>query len=197
MSIRNKAAVVGIGETPTDRLGSKPGEMRKSRAEYISWAMRLALEDAGLSLKDFQGQGLGVTIPTAYPQPEAKPFWDAAAQNKLVMQDCNDCGAWVWTPRPLCNECGSERVEWTPMSGKGEIYSFTVIRQVVGRAASQAFAPDIPYVIAWVDLDEGPRMITNIVSCPVEEVKLGMKVSVLFEQASKDIWLPKFKPVSH
>jgi uncharacterized OB-fold protein len=62
---------------------------------------------------------------------EAKPFWDAAVQNKLLMQHCNDCGAWVWTPRPLCNECGSERVEWTPMSGRGEIYSFTVIRQVV------------------------------------------------------------------
>ncbi len=84
------------------------------------------------------------------------------------MQHCNDCGAWVWTPRPLCNECGSEHIEWTPMSGKGEIYSFTVIRQVVGRAASQSFQPDIPYVIAWVDLDEGPRMITNIVNCPVE-----------------------------
>ena len=71
MSIRNKAAIVGIGDTPTDRLGSKPGEPRKSSAEYVSWAMHLALEDAGLSLKDFNGQGLGVTIPTAYPQP----FW--------------------------------------------------------------------------------------------------------------------------
>ena len=126
---------------------------------------------------------------------EAKPFWDAAPQNQLVMQHCNDCGAWVWTPRPLCNECGSERIEWTPMSGRGEIYSFTVIRQVVGRAASQAFAQDIPYVIAWVDLDEGPRMITNIVNCPVDQVQLGMKVSVVFEQASKDVWLPKFKPI--
>ncbi|HZH83605.1 MAG TPA: hypothetical protein VFD87_10685, partial [Phototrophicaceae bacterium] len=71
MSIRNQAAIVAIGETPTDRLGSKPGEPRKSSAQYISSAMHLALEDAGLSLKDFQGQGLGVTIPTAYPQP----FW--------------------------------------------------------------------------------------------------------------------------
>ena len=126
---------------------------------------------------------------------EAKPFWDAAAQNKLVMQHCQDCGAWVWTPRPLCNECGSEHVEWTPMSGKGEIYSFTVIRQVVGRAASKAFEPDIPYVVAWVDLDEGPRMITNIVGCAADQVTLGMKVSVIFEQASKDVWLPKFKPI--
>jgi acetyl-CoA acetyltransferase len=71
MSIRGKAAVVGIGETPVDRLGSKPGEPKKSTAEYLSWALSLALEDAGLSLKDFNGQGLGVTLPTAYPQP----FW--------------------------------------------------------------------------------------------------------------------------
>lgn len=69
-----------------------------------------------------------------------------------------------------------------------------MIRQVVGRAASKAFEPDIPYVIAWVDLEEGPRMITNVVNCPVEDVKLGMKVAVTFEQASKDVWLPKFKP---
>ena len=71
MSIRGQAAIVGIGETPTDRLGSKPGEPRKSSAGYLAWAMRLALEDAGLKLRDFNGQGLGVTIPTAYPQP----FW--------------------------------------------------------------------------------------------------------------------------
>jgi len=77
MSITNKAAIVGIGDTPTDRLGSKPGEPRKSSAEYLAWAMHLALDDAGLSLKDFQGQGLGVTIPTAYPQP----FWPEEVNN--------------------------------------------------------------------------------------------------------------------
>jgi acetyl-CoA acetyltransferase len=71
MSIRGKAAIVGIGETPVDRLGSKPGETKKSSAEYLCWALHLALEDAGLCLRDFNGQGLGVTIPTAYPQP----FW--------------------------------------------------------------------------------------------------------------------------
>jgi len=111
-----------------------------------------------------------------------------------VVQQCQDCQSWVWTPRPSCNECGSDKIEWKPMSGKGEVYSFTVIRQVVGRAASTAFEPDIPYVVAWVDLDEGPRLITNIVGCPAEDVKLGMKVSVVFEQASREIWLPKFKP---
>ena len=135
------------------------------------------------------------TKPLPNITPEAKPFWDAAAQNKLVMQRCQDCLAWVWTPRPLCNECGSERIDWTPMSGKGTVYSFTVIRQVVGRAASKAFEPDIPYVVAWIDLDEGPRMISNVVGCPVDDVKLGMPVAVVFEQQSPEVWLAKFKPL--
>ena len=138
---------------------------------------------------------LDVRKPLPAITTEAKPFWDAAAQQKLIIQRCKNCQSWVWTPRPSCNECGSEKVEWTQVSGKGEIYSFTVIRQVVGRAASQAFEPDIPYVIAWVDLDEGPRLITNIIGCPVEDVKLGMKVLVQFEQASEKVWLPKFRPV--
>ena len=137
---------------------------------------------------------LDVTKPLPAITTEAKPFWDAAAQQKLMIQRCQDCNAWVWTPRPSCNECGSEKVEWTQMSGKGEVYSFTIIRQVVGRAASKAFEPDIPYVIAWVDLDEGPRLITNIIGCSVDEVKLGMKVTVQFEKASEKVWLPKFKP---
>lgn len=137
---------------------------------------------------------LDVSKPLPAITTEAKPFWDAAAQQKLMIQRCQDCNAWVWTPRPSCNECGSEKVEWTQMSGKGEVYSFTVIRQVVGRAASKAFEPDIPYVIAWVDLAEGPRLITNIIGCPVEDVKLGMKVTVQFEKASEKVWLPKFKP---
>ena len=139
---------------------------------------------------------LDVSKPLPAITTEAKPFWDAAAQQKLIIQRCHDCNAWVWTPRPSCNECGSEKVEWTQMSGKGEIYSFTVIRQVVGRAASKAFEPDIPYVIAWVDLDEGPRLITNVIGCPVEDVKMGMKVTVQFEKASEKIWLPKFKPAA-
>ena len=61
-------------------------------------------------------------------------------------------------------------IQWQALSGQGEVYSFTVIRQVVGRAASKAFENDIPYVIAWIDLDEGPRMITNVIGCPVEDV---------------------------
>jgi uncharacterized protein len=134
------------------------------------------------------------TKPLPQITSEAQPFWDAAAKQQLVMQRCQDCRAYIWTPRPACFECGGERLEWTQLSGKGEIYSFTVIRQVVGRAASQAFEKDIPYVIAWIDLEEGPRMISNVIGCPVEDVKIGMKVSVEFEQQSPEIWLPRFTP---
>ncbi len=70
-----------------------------------------------------------------------------------------------------------------------------MIRQVAGRAASKAFEPDVPYVVAWVDLEEGPRMVTNIVGCGVDDVRVGMKVAVQFEPASPEIWLPKFRPV--
>jgi uncharacterized OB-fold protein len=133
--------------------------------------------------------------PLPHITTEAKPFWDAAAQQKLAMQRCQDCHAYIWTPRPACYECGSERLEWAQLSGRGEIYSFTVIRQIVGRAASKAFEPDVPYVVAWIDLEEGPRMISNVTGCPVEDVQIGMKVSVEFEQQSAEIWLPRFKPL--
>ena len=79
------------------------------------------------------------------------------------------------------------------MRGTGGVYAFTVTRQIVGRAKSKAFERDIPYVIGWVDLDESPRLITNIVGYRVEDVKLGLTVTVRIERASDKIWLPKFK----
>jgi hypothetical protein len=108
MSLRHQAAIVGIGETPADRLGSKPGEPRQSSAQYLARAMRLAFEDAGLSLEDFQGQGLGVTMPTAYPQP----FWPEEAAETLGIAPGFLLGG-ATTPRPTCNECGGERLDWT------------------------------------------------------------------------------------
>lgn len=122
------------------------------------------------------------------------PFWSAAAERRLCMPRCRTCAAFVWPPRPTCGECGGEDFGWTDLSGLGRVYSFTVIRQVVGGPAAKAFEPDIPYVVAWIDLDEGPRFTSNIVGCPIEAVSIGMPVEVTFEQASPDIWLPKFKP---
>lgn len=131
------------------------------------------------------------------PLPEVteltEPFWRAARKGRLVMQRCRSCREYVWCPRPACMECGDPELDWQELSGRGTVYSFTVIRQLAGRGA-RAFEKDIPYVIAWVDLEEGPRFYTNIVQCPVDRVEIGMAVEVVFEPAGNDISLPKFRP---
>ena len=131
------------------------------------------------------------------PLPEitelTAPFWQAAKEGRLVMQQCRSCSKYVWCPRPACTECGRDELDWRELSGRGTVYSFTIIRQIAGRVA-RAFENDIPYVIAWVDLEEGPRYYTNIVECPVDDVEIGMEVEVVFDPANDDISLPKFRP---
>ncbi len=122
-----------------------------------------------------------------------QPFWEAASQNKLVLQRCRQCEAYVWCPRPSCTECGSDQLKWTSVSGRGSVFSFTVIRQVIARGAA-AFEKEIPYIVAWIDLEEGPRFCTNVVDCPIDKVTIGMPVEVVFDKASSEITLPKFRP---
>ena len=135
-------------------------------------------------------------IPKPLPEitPVNKPFWEEAASGKLVIQRCGDCHAWIWCPRPACVECGSEKLQWIALSGRGKVFAFTVIREVVGRAL-RGFEKDIPYVTAWIDLEEGPRICSNIVGCPIEKVAIGMAVEAVFEAAGSGIFLPKFKPL--
>jgi uncharacterized protein len=125
--------------------------------------------------------------------PVNQPFWEGAKAGKLVMQKCRDCGSWIFCPRPICVECNSDKLDWVQVGGRGKVFSFTIIREVVGQAL-RGFAPDIPYVTAWIDLDDGPRFCSNIIGCPVEEVKIGMNVQAVFEDTGQGITLPKFKP---
>ena len=125
--------------------------------------------------------------------PVNQPFWDAARGGKLMMQKCRDCGTWLFCPRPVCGDCASENLEWVQLSGKGKIFSFTVIREVVGQAL-RGFGPDIPYVTAWIDLDEGPRFCSNIVGTAIENVKIGIPVEAVFEDSGEGVTLPKFRP---
>jgi uncharacterized protein len=125
--------------------------------------------------------------------PVNQPFWDSAKSGKLMMQKCKDCGSWIFCPRPICVECNSDRLEWAQVSGRGKVFSFTVIREVVGNAL-RGFGPEIPYVTAWIDLDDGPRFCSNIIGCPIDNVKIGMEVQVVFEDTREGIVLPKFKP---
>ncbi|HEX2227405.1 MAG TPA: Zn-ribbon domain-containing OB-fold protein [Candidatus Binatia bacterium] len=127
--------------------------------------------------------------------PVNKPFWDAAKAGKLMMQKCQNCGTWVFCPRPVCGECASDKLEWVEVSQKGKIFAFTIIREVVGTALA-GFAPDIPYVTAWVDLEDGPRICSNVIGSPIDQIKIDMPVEVVFEDAGAGVTLPKFRPLN-
>ena len=100
-----------------------------------------------------------IAKPLPKPTSLTRPFWEAAARQQLVVQHCRDCAGYTWTPRAYCMECGSQQLEWTPVAGKGTVYSFTIIRQVAGRGSSKSFEKDIPYVVAWIDLNEGTNTV--------------------------------------
>lgn len=121
--------------------------------------------------------------------PESAPFWAAGREGRLLIQRCPDCGKAIFYPRAVCPECMGTPV-WVEASGRGTVYTFSIAR----RPAGPAFAADVPYVVALVDLDEGPRMMSNVIGCPVDQVRIGMRVRVVFEQASDEVHLPRFRP---
>lgn len=128
--------------------------------------------------------------PLPSPTPISRPFWDAAKQHRLSLQQCQSCKGYIFYPRPICSHCGSADLKWTDVSGRATLYSFTVAR----RPTMRAFEPDVPYVIAIVDLEEGPRMTSNVVGCPIEDVRIGMALEAVFDDVSDEITLVKFRP---
>lgn len=127
--------------------------------------------------------------PQPVIDPGTKPFWDAAREHRLLLPRCRSCGEHHFYPRELCPHCYSDDLEWVDASGKGEVYSYTVARKPAG----PAFAADVPYVIAMIRLDEGPRMLTNIVTSDVEGVRIGARVKVSFDDVTPELTLPKFR----
>lgn len=138
------------------------------------------------------------TKPYAKSLPEISPltmpFWEAAKRHELIIQKCKSCGEYQFYPRAWCMHCGTRELEWVKTSGKGTVYSFVIIRQVV--ANSPAFQEDIPFVIAEVDLDEGPRVYGNLLDVKPEETQVGMRVRVKFQDATSETSLPKFSPIT-
>jgi uncharacterized OB-fold protein len=130
--------------------------------------------------------------PLPTPDAATAPYWSAAREERLVMPHCLDCGHYHFYPRTLCPQCSSPRLEWAPCSGRGEVYSFTVVH----RAPSPAFASAVPYVVGAVKLQEGPHLMTNIVHCAPDAVRIGMPVRVVFEKVSDEITLPVFEPLA-
>lgn len=128
--------------------------------------------------------------PAPAPEPEAAEYWAAARQGRLVLQRCQACGHHQLYPRDRCLRCRAP-VSWVDASGRGTVYSYTVIRQNYSRP----FRDWIPYVVALVDLAEGPRLMTNVVGCAPEDVHVGMAVRAgRFEEVSEEAGVVLFEP---
>ncbi|SFE34328.1 Zn-ribbon domain-containing OB-fold protein [Blastococcus tunisiensis] len=132
--------------------------------------------------------------PAGRPLPvvdaDSAPFWAALRDRRLMVQWCGTCDRHVFYPRALCPHCHAELAEWVECSGSGTIHSYTVAR----RPAGPAFAADVPYVVVLVDLDEGVRMLSNLVTDDVDSVRIGARVAVRFEDVTDEITLPLFEP---
>jgi uncharacterized OB-fold protein len=127
--------------------------------------------------------GAGRPIPAPVVSPDTKPFWDAAAQGTLLLRRCQACRERHYYPRPICPFCGSDRTEWVEASGRGTIYSYSVFRR----------AP-VPYAIAYVTLEEGPTMMTNIVDADLDAIRIGQRVRVRFTPTEGGPPVPMFAP---
>jgi len=128
--------------------------------------------------------------PVPAIDPDSAPYWEGAKDGKLMIQRCKKTGQAFLYSRQLVPGVDDSQVEWIEASGKGEVYSFTVAR----RPAGAAFQGDCPYVVASVTLDEGARIISNIVTDDVAAVKIGMRVETIFDAVSDDLTIPKFRP---
>ena len=124
--------------------------------------------------------------------PESKPYWDGMKEGKLMLPKCQDCGKFHFYPRVFCPHCHSNNLTWVQGSGKGKLYSFEILYRQFNRAVK---VPP-PYVLAMVELEEGPRMMTNIVDCPQtpEALVLDMPLHVAFTPLDEEITLPLFRP---
>ncbi|MFN8036708.1 MAG: Zn-ribbon domain-containing OB-fold protein [Acidimicrobiia bacterium] len=124
------------------------------------------------------------------PDLESRPYWDAARDGRLLIQRCDACGEAIFYPRPFCPRCWSDRVQWIEASGRATLYTYSIVH----RNDLPPFPERVPYVTAVVDLEEGPRMLTNVVDCAFDDLRIGMALEVTFRPISSDFTLPVFRP---
>jgi uncharacterized OB-fold protein len=129
-------------------------------------------------------------LPAPHNAALTTPFWEATKRHELVMPRCKTCSNLFFYPRELCPHCLCADLEWVPVSGKGRVYSFTVVHQ----PAHPSFLEDVPHVFAIIQLDEGVRLTSNIVGCSINDVHVDMRVSATFDDVTPEVTLVKFKP---
>jgi uncharacterized OB-fold protein len=118
------------------------------------------------------------------------PWWSATREGKLLVKRCSDCGKAHFYPRPFCPHCWSESVDWEQASGRATLYTWSVVHN----NDLPPFGDLVPYVAAIVDLDEGPRMMTRVVGCEFDDLRVGMQLQVTFDQQTDEVTLPLFTP---
>lgn len=132
-------------------------------------------------------------MPRFEPQPSelTTPFWDATKEDRYLVQWCGACNAAIYYPREVCPTClSSDQLDWRESPGRGEIYTYNVMH----KAGVPFMADRVPYVVALVTLDEGARVLTNIVNCDPSTVKVGMPVQLAWEELSDGRKLAVFEP---
>ena len=117
-----------------------------------------------------------ITKPIPSVTPDLAPFFEASKRGQLVVQKCESCGTLRFPARPLCSHCLSPQATWMPVSGRGEVYSFNIMHQVY----HPGFAPEIPYAVVVIKLEEGAKMTSNLIGMKPHEIKCGMPVEVVF-----------------
>src|SRR6266849_3870704 len=137
-----------------------------------------------------QTQAKKYAKPLPHLDEENRPWWEALQRHELYIQKCRKCGELRYYPRALCTECMSPNVEWIKCAGRGTVYTFTATYQ----NQTPGFRESLPYIMAYVELAEGLKVLTNLVECKPDEVRIGMPVEAVFEDATPEVTLLKFRP---
>lgn len=126
--------------------------------------------------------------PVPAADPATREYWLAAARGELRLPRCTRCARFHFYPRPACPHCGGLELEWATCSGYGKVYSYTIVQ----RPPSTAF--EAPYVVAIIELDEGPHLMSNVVHVEPSSVRIGQRVRVQFGQVAEGVCIPLFAP---
>ena len=131
--------------------------------------------------------------PLPQPDPVTQPFWDGLRRHAPQLQRCAACRTFIFYPRAICPSCGGSALHWEPVSGKGTLYSFTIVH----RATVPDFRPDVPYVVALVDLDEGPRLMATLIDVSADadpsQIQIGARVEIVYDDVTPTITLLRFR----
>jgi uncharacterized OB-fold protein len=127
-------------------------------------------------------------IPLPQPTELSQPHWDACREGKLKVQQCSRCQNYIFIPQPCCTSCQSTELHWVECSGRGKVYSYSIVH----RAPRPQF--EVPYIVAIIALEEGWHMLSNLLECPLDHVRVNLPVKVWFQKVRDDITLPYFIP---